>query len=462
LVVNELENDVKKLTKQAEKAKLYDEKRKELMHLELTILVKDIKYYKEQLDKINVELKESKNELEVFEPDVKQIQQTLSFSKEKAEIADKNIEVLSTQLTDLIEQINKAELRKANISSELKNQISSDNVEKQAEAYRQLLSTTKFELDDAKNKTKKLQGEIEGYQDIVNSLTTKRNELANTSSTQAIKIAEVRMQIKAIEEEIHNRSHMDFGVKTIIDNKRALSGIHGIVKDLLTVEAQYEKAVLTALGKSLQDVVVEDTTDAQQAVEFLKSNRAGKATFLPLNTIKPRNVKPEIVEALKTRPGFINIANQLVTFESKFENIFAFLLGNVIIAEDLNAAIALSKYAYQLYRVISLDGDVVGAGGAITGGFNKINPALSVNLEAKQKELAEQFQSLDASLTECRIELDKITAELNEVNSKQYEKKLTLSKYEEVIKINESHYFEYEMHYDQLVKSHNLADKRDQ
>jgi chromosome segregation protein len=255
---------------------------------------------------------------------------------------------------------------------------------------------------------------------------------------------------------------MDIGVRIILENKRALSGVHGIVKDLLNVEAQYEKSILTALGRSMQDVVVETSADAQDAVAFLKSNRAGKATFLPLNTIKSRNVKPEIAEALKTRPGFINIASNLITFDPKYENIFTFLLGNVIIAEDLNSAITLSKYAYQLYRVISLDGDIVGAGGAITGGFNKVNPAMSINLDIKLKELTEQFQTLDSSLTECRIELDKVTAEFNEINAKQYEKKLTLSKYEESIKLNEGHYFEYEMRYDQLVKSHNLADKREQ
>jgi chromosome segregation protein len=461
-ITNELGNDVKKLSKQAEKAKVFAEKRKELMHLDLTITVKDLKFFQEKLIKITSELKNARNELEIFEPDTKAMIESLKLSKEKMEIADKNIEVLTQELTDLIEQINKVELKKSNIKNKLEGDIFGDNVEKKAEAYRQLLATTKYELEDAKKKAEKLQGEIEAYNDTVEKLTSKRNELMDLSSKHSIRLAETRMEVKNIRDAIESRSHLDIGVKTIVENRQALSGVRGVVRDFLNVKEEYEKAILTALGKNIQNVIVDTTDDAKIAVDFLKRNRSGRATFLPLDTIKPRAVKDEHLEVLKMQEGFVNTANNLVEFDNTYANAFNYLLGNVVIANDLITAAILSKYTYQMYRVISLDGDIVAPGGVITGGFNRINPLMSVNLEGKLVELEKEFNTLDGELINYRIDLDKTTSELNEVTFKQNEKKLLLSRYDEVVRASEGQLYKYEMDYDQLVKRHDLTDKREQ
>jgi chromosome segregation protein len=431
------------------------------MHLDLTITVKDLRYFQDKLIKITSELKNARNELEVFEPDTKAITETLKLSKEKTEIADKNIEVLSQQLTDLIDKINKVELKKVNIQNKLTNDISSDNINQKAEAYRQLLASTKFELEDAKGKADKLRLEIEGYNEIIEKLTGQRNNLMELSSKHSVKLGETRIQMKNLRDAIESRSHMDFGVKTIIENKQALSGIKGTVRDFLNVKDEYEKAILIALGKNIQDLIVETTEDAKIAVDFLKRNKSGKATFLPLDTLKPRNVKEEHIEVLKMQEGFINTANNLIEYERSYANVFNYLLGNIIIANDLNTATILSKYTYQMYRVISLDGDIVAPGGVITGGYNKVNPLMSINLEAKLAELEKEFNVIDGELVTYRVDLDKVTAELNEVSFKQNEKKILLSRYEESIKTNEGQYYKYEMDYDQLVKKNDLTDKRD-
>jgi chromosome segregation protein len=460
-ITNELGNDVKKLAKQAEKAKIFAAKRKELMHLDLTITVKDLRYFQEKLTKITAELKNARNELEVFEPDTRAITESLKLAREKTEIADKNIEQLTQQLTDLIEKINKVELKKASIQNQLTNDISSDNITKRAEAYRQLLSSTKFELDDAKAKADKLQQEIAGYNEIVEKLTIRRDELMAQSNKHSVKLAETRVQMKNLREAIESRSYVDIGTRIVIENKQALSGIRGTVRDFLNVKSQYEKAILTALGKKMQNVIVETTDDAKIAVDFLKRNKSGKATFLPLDVIKPHHVKMEHIEVLKTQRGYIETANNLITYDTSYANIFNYLLGNIIIANDLNAATILSKYTYQLYRVISLDGDIVAPGGVITGGYNKINPLLAANLEAKLGEIEQEFNTFDRELITYRIDLDKVTAELNENFLKQSEKRILLSRYEEAVKTNEGQYYKYQMDYDQLVQKNDLTDKRE-
>jgi chromosome segregation protein len=381
------------------------------MHLDLTILVKDLSFFQEKLSKIQIELKKAKSELEVFEPNIKSITESLKVTKERAEAADKEVESLTTELADLVEEVNKIENAKNTIKNKLTNDIQTDNVEKRAEAYRQLLSTTKFELDDTKQKATKLQDEINVYTDTIEQLATKRNELMDISSKQSIRSAEIRVEIKNINDALENKSHLDTGVKTIIENKEALTGINGLVKDFLQVEDQYEKAILTALGKNINNIIVDTTDDAKIAVDFLKKNKAGKATFLPLDIIKPRGLKEEYYQVINGKNGFINTANKLITFDEKYQNIFNFLLGNIIISDDINNATILSQYTYQLYRVITLDGDIVAPGGVISGGFNKVNSLNSVNLKKKLTELEDEFEHIDNELINCRVELDKTNAE---------------------------------------------------
>lgn len=461
-IVKELESNLNKLKKQAEKAKIFNEKRKELMKLDLMLSVKDLSFFQEKLKKANADYAVAKNELEVFEPDVKQINQSLSFAKQKLDVADKNIESLNNEYSSLLEQINKVEIRKSSLESKLHNDLSSENVEKKARAYEELISTTKFEIENAKNNIETLKGQIAEYDTMINSLKNKRQELTNESNAKATKLTETRMLIKSIIDQLNNKNNLEIGVKTIIENKNALSGIKGLVKDFLQVDQQYEKAIFTAIGKAANNIIVEEQSDASEAINFLKRNKAGKATFLPMSTIKPRMVKPEHIEVLKTLEGFLGVASQLVTSQKQYENIYSYLLGNVIIADDLNNASKLSNYTYMLYRVITLDGDVINAGGSMSGGYNKPSVVSTVNLEAKLEELNKTYDELNVSLTDIKVELDKVIANYNEISTKQNEKKILLSRHEQSLSMNENQNIKYEMEYQQLIQKNNLADKSKQ
>jgi chromosome segregation protein len=432
------------------------------MHLDLTLLVKDIKYFKERLKKINVELKSAKDELNVYEPDLKQINQSLTFAKEKAEIADKDIEVLMQSLNEIIQEISKVELQKNSIQSKLQNDITTGNVEKKAAAYRDLISTCKFELKQAKEKFDKLKDEISTYDEVSTGLNNKRNALADINSKLAVKLAETRMQIKTIQDEIVFRNSIDHGPRTIMEYKKSLPGICGLVKDFITVEKKYERAILTALAKNVQSIIVEEVNDAKYAIDFLKKNKSGKATFLPLDTIKSREFKSELYKVLETVKGYIGIGVQLIQCSDKYINIFGFLLGNVIVCEDLDSAINASKFTYQLYRVVSLDGEIINVGGAIVGGYNRDTLVSTIDLPSKLEELTKEFNTIDEELSTNRNELDKVITELNEITTKQNEKKIMQSRYDETIKINENQLYKYEIDYDQLIKKHDLTDKSSQ
>jgi chromosome segregation protein len=460
IVVNELSTDIRKLERQAEKAKIYTEKKKELMNLDLTILVKDIQFYKSKLTTIITELEESKKELDVFQPDIKQITHSLEFSKQKVDEADKVIETLTSEMSELIDEINKHEMRKFSLQSKLTEDLSSDNLQKKIDAYSQLIESTKIEIANAQEALDKFKGEFETYEEVAKKITDKKNDLSDKISKHSIKLAEVKAQIRNIQNNISNRDYLDIGTKTIIDNAKNINGVIGQVKDYLNVNKEYEKAIYTVLGKMVNNIIVEDVSAAEKAINFLKQNQSGKATFLPLETIKPRLIKDEYLDVLKTIDGFIGIAAELVEYESKYTNVYKFLLGNVILADSIKAANNLSKYTYQLYRVVTLDGDLINVGGSMTGGHSSEGGHQGVNLEKQLEKLSDEFKTIDNELTTYRMELDQVLSEFNDITAKLNEKRIISSKYEEIVSFNQKQLFKFETDYEQLLSKHKIEKKK--
>lgn len=456
----ELENTLKKIKKQADKVKIYEEKTKVLKELDLTIMVKDLKYYSEKLKTIKHDVENAKEKLQQFEPSLKELDQSIKFEKQKQEIADQNIEQLSNELNELIEKINKLEIKKSSLNSQLQIDLESENLNKKIDAFENLISSTKFTIKDANANIDKLNDNISAYDEIITNLTEKRNKLNDETNNKSNKLIETRTKIKQLVDLLNSNSNIENGARVIIENKLALTGICGLVKNFIEVDDEYKTAITTALGKNLQDIIVEKNVDAEKAVDFLKSNRAGKATFLPLETIRPKGLRPEHLEILKDRDGYCGIACDLIKYDSKYENAIRFLLGNIIISNSLNNATNLSRLTYQLYRIITLDGQQISPGGSITGGYvNKNNTLNELDSKKTLDELNKLYPLINEEYLQLKGELEKTIADLNEISSKQSEKKILLSRYEETLRTNENLLLKYESDYNQLIKTTGLKQK---
>ncbi len=459
-ITNELKNQLNKLRKQADKAKIYEEKMVQLKQLDLTMMVKDLKYFSEKLKTINKDAANAKDKLSVFEPNIKELNQSIQFSRQKEEQAEKNIEVLTKEFNELVENINKLEIKKSSLNSQLQADLTSDNLNKKIEALESLISSTKFTIEDAKKNTDKLSDSVNTYEEIIKDLTKKRDNLSSQANDQSNKLVEIRTKIKHLVDQINSQNSTSIGVRTILENKKALTGICGLVNDFIEIDDKYQIAMDVALGKSSSNIVVKKDVDAENAIDFLKQNRAGKATFLPLQSIRPKGLKSEHLDVLTNRQGYIGIASELVKYKEEYENIYRFLLGNVIIADNLNDAFNLSRLTYQLYRVITLDGELISPGGAVTGGYiNKANFEQVANPQKILDELNKQYPQINDELINTKLELEKIIADLNDISSKQSERKILLSRYEESFHTNENQLIKYEADYNQLLKANNIESK---
>lgn len=454
-ITDELATDVKKLSKQAEKAQIYNNKKKELMRLDVTIALKDLIFFSDKLTTIKKSLSESQSDLKRYEPDIKVTQNSLSLARQELNESDKNLENLTIQLTNIVGEINQLEIQKNTLISSLQKDIESDNIEKKIEAFKKIIDISNTELSENNTRAEQLNEEINVYTENTVSLEKQKKELSDIINSCAIKLAEIRTQIKMISDTIQEKMHLNTGAQTIIDNQRALSGICGVVRDLFETSDEYKKAVHTALGKNDENIIVETTEDASAAVDFLKKNKCGRATFLPLDTIKERTIKDEYIQMLEQKGINVTIASSAVTVEQKYMPAFSFLLGNILIANNIDDAIVASKYTSQQFRVVTVDGDVVGAGGSVTGGFNKVNAVNIKDLQQQLSLLNEQYQQLDLQIVTNKTEFDKINIQHNTTFIKLNEKKMLFKQYSDAVINIRNQLLGYELEYDTLLRKNN-------
>ena len=225
---------------------------------------------------------------------------------------------------------------------------------------------------------------------------------------------------------------------------KALSGVHGPLSQLITVDNEYSVAVEVALGAAMQNIVVGNEADAKRAIYYLKNNRVGRATFLPISAIKPRNLDEK---DLDDNLGFVAIASELVDCKNEYKNIISNLLGRVVIVEDMDSAIGISKRYSNRFKIVTVDGQIINPGGSMTGGsqskgagiLSRGNMIDELNKEAKKlEETAQQIKAkYKTALEEANFALANLQgaqADLQQAKEEliraQGEHKLVLEKYE--------------------------------
>ncbi len=189
-----------------------------------------------------------------------------------------------------------------------------------------------------------------------------------------------------------NMEGFGFPVKAVVKEaeKGMLRGIDGPVSKLITVDSEYAVAIETALGAALQNIVVETENDAKRAIEFLKLQNKGRATFLPVSTIKSRELDEKELDSCF---GYVGIASTLVSADEKYSGIIGSLLGKTVIAEDIDSAVTIAKKHGYRFKIVTLDGQVVNAGGSLTGGSLAKNIGL-LSRAGDIKRLEKEISSL--------------------------------------------------------------------
>lgn len=421
-IVNEIERKLPSLKRQSEKATIYNEKKTKLNAIELAILVKDVNFYNEKLQ----ELKENKRILTDQKNDIdREINDKENeynqISKQNYEL-DKSINALNKEFTSIVSEIGNLKIQKIefdNKKSSLKMSDSDITVKKILSEYQ----NGKYELELEVNKLTGLRNSKEEIIANRDQLILQQGQLNEKLGSLSRSIIRLENDCENLQSKLENKDNLFEGVRNIINNKTVLPGVVGIVKDLLQVEERFETALLVALASRLQDVVVEKSTDAKHIINFLKENRAGQATLIPLDTITSRYIKDEEQFVMKSVKGYIDVAHKLIGINPKYQVVADYLLARVIFAENIDAAFEIAKLSYYKYNIITFDGTQVRPQGAVTGGSrgkrqNAFNPQRDLNNLKEQLVIKNQEEKLlKDNIHQIKIQIDQLSETLSENQS---------------------------------------------
>lgn len=217
-----------------------------------------------------------------------------------------------------------------------------------------------------------------------------------------LKSKEARRQ--SLESIQKNHSNFYAGVKSVLQNAQSIQGIIGAVSEHLTFDTRYQTALEIAMGASGQNIIVEDEAAAKRSIDYLKRNRQGRATFLPLTTIKPRQLNGQFAQILANAPGFIGMASDLVTYKERLANIFQNILGVTAIFNTIDNANKAARAVRFQVRMVTLDGSEIRPGGAFAGGANKQNNSLFIKPELDA--LTTEISQIKAQLSDSEAKVE--------------------------------------------------------
>ena len=311
----------------------------------------------------------------------------ISLLNEKAGLSGKQQRYMT-----MLEQV---QVRRSEVCQKLLKYKSEESVqEEQLEEQEKILEQLEAELTDLENKQAASEARLEELEAEGKALNRRLNDVQQSYHTSHTKLESLKNLAERYE---------GYGgsIRRVMEARDRIKGIHGVVADIITTEKQYETAIETALGGSIQNIVTDSEQTAKQLIEYLKKNKYGRATFLPLTAMAGKRRQPQ--ENVLKEPGIIGYANSLVQVDSKYKDLADYLLGRVVVAETIDCAITLARKFQHSLRIVTLDGELLSPGGSMTGGAFKN----SSNLLGRRREIEELEEACRKSL----IQADQIQKE---------------------------------------------------
>lgn len=436
LIINENSENLVPLEEAARKAREYKEVTSELESVEIALIANDITVLstkvendsnaklklEEKLSKLQANSTNEETEAEKIKVRLLNIDESIKSTSASIFKINESLIALSNKKT-LITERNKydkeSETVKNNLialkdrEGSLRNNISSSNLD------------IKYLNDEINNLNEKLSSLNNEY----NSVNREKERATFELNSKRKDLLDRNNKIDILENNISNMNKIPYSVRSVIDNP-TLRGIHDILGNLVNTKSEYVTMLDVALGASSNNIVVNDEACAKEAIDYLKRQNKGRATFFPLNVIKPKSIEPEILRNISNIIGFIGIASDLVTYDNKYYNIVMNQLGNIIVTDNITSAIAISKKINHRYRVISLDGELIHVGGVMTGGSIKTNSSY-ISDKYELEKLKNSLNIINNDIVEAEKKVNELDSDLNIIKDNIYNLNIEIIKNKE-------------------------------
>lgn len=375
---------------------------------------------------------------ELLEKAAKALKQQLEVKQEKLKLYSQNteeqIENLKSEYIDLLNRQAAAKNEKQMIDRQSNQQetrhskLESDNA-KYIDERKQIESQKDSIQHRFKEINEKLEEHVHLYRKEERKLESLKGAYEKQEKTlyQAFQyLQQAKSRQEMLEELDEDYSGFFQGVKEVLKARETkLNGIQGAVAELITVPKEFETAIEIALGGAMQHIVVDTEADGRQAIQYLKKNGYGRATFLPLSAIKKKFINEAQLQLVKQHGAFIGVASSLLQFDTKYSVAIESLLGNVLVAKDIKGANELAKILQYRVRIVTLEGDVVNPGGSMTGGAVKQNKSSILSRKTELEELKQKIvgmnqktENMEKQVKQIKADLQKQTLHLENLKSK--------------------------------------------
>ena len=438
-ILDELERQIGPLEKQAKKAEKYISLRDKLSKIEISVLVEDIDQYNEKINQINKELFDiqamhTSENVELLKQETR-----LESLRKEMYALDKQINELQGKYTKAMEENYQLERRKIEQDEKRKYMLKVADKKARQKEIQAMLEEARFEYQDRHQRLMQTQQDLNNRRNIVNDLKTKISK-ARYESDQANNIL---TQLQNRRQVLENMMKQPFahqqGVRSVMQAKNSLSGVYGVVSELLIAHADKALAVNAALGGSIYQIITKNEADARNAISFLKRNRSGRATFLPLSVCHPRKMNEQVITIASTSPGFLGFASECVDCKEIFDPVKERLLGNVIVVDTLQNANETAKRLRYAYKIVTLDGDIVHTGGSMTGGVTK-NQSTPVTMRQELDTINSKIEGQKIKADSCLNETDILTQKLQKENDAIVTLQIELAKLENIYATKKAKY----------------------
>ena len=434
---DEIHNLVNQKEKLEGEARLLQEK-ESFLNVSMDKLNKEEANLKLQKSQLNADIESDKKLIESYEQQINELLQEIDSKEEEYKSKFSSIDDLENKIEEIkgnhISLLNKCSDRKNSINSLISiktsvdkriNQLNIDNelLLGQHEDKTSLLEKNNSELQEMESNIVKLA-------DKKKELTSKKEEtikLLNELQEQFIETRSrkdnVISRLKLLEEMEKDYGGYSKTVKTILmkyqDAKNNISGFRGAVGEIISVDSKYAAAIEVALGSSVQNIITNNEEDAKKIIEFLKKNRLGRATFLPISSIKPKTLSSSEKRYLDM-PGVLGIAADMVRYEKEYKDIIYHLLGRIVVVDNMDTAIRLARSTNYMYRIVTLEGELISPGGAITGGSLGSTGSNIITRKSQIAELKADYSNilkeLDRLGKDIEIQKDELDIYENQIN----------------------------------------------
>lgn len=388
----------------------------------------------EQIEQKQETLAQLDSSLSSLKDDIAAVDKEISYFSEDP---DQVLDHLREQYVALMQEEAEASNRLTKIQQDIANQISLS--ESKSEDLARLQTEKQTAQEELEKSRKSLEEADHVLRQLLERYQTKKSELDQVQATyqseqgrlfdllDLLKGKQARQS--SLEAILKNHSNFYAGVKAVLQEAPSLGGIIGAVSEQLTFDTRYQTALEIALGGASQNVIVEDEATAKRAIAFLKEKRQGRATFLPLTTIKPRQLSGQQISLLESSNGFLGLASDLVTYQPNLDAIFQNLLGTIAIFDTIDHANQAARATKFQVRMVTMDGAEIRPGGAFAGGSNRNNSTTFIKpeLDALLGEIAElssQLQEQESLVAAKKTSLDQTREALETIKAEGEEARL--------------------------------------